>query len=199
MAAKRYANACVLERNDREKVGVVRRAVAALRNKYLLWETNRMSKDVDPRITPWRATVAYVTAFLAGSLVIATMTCVTWFIENDYPPSHVRHLFATTFLFPLLVAGIASLAVLAPLLSPIYVLCILAIQKRLIRRWPAFIALGTVFASMGWLVISAYYCVISTCSTLSLTSMSRIPLAPAIELIAIGAASGMVCRCVLFR
>jgi hypothetical protein len=158
-----------------------------------------MSQDLDPPITPWRATVAYVTAFLAGSLVIATMTCVTWFIENDYLPSRDRHLFATTFLFPLLVAGIASLAVLAPLLSPIYALCILAIQKRLIRRWPAFIALGTVFASMGWLVLSAYYCVISNRPPLYLTSMSHIPLAPVIELVAVGAASGMACRYVLFR
>jgi hypothetical protein len=73
-----------------------------------------MSQHVDPCITPWRATVAYVTAFLAGSVMIATINCVTWVVENDYTPSHVRHLFATIFLFPLLVAGIASLAVLAP-------------------------------------------------------------------------------------
>jgi hypothetical protein len=161
--------------------------------------TNRMSQHVDPRITPWRATVAYVAAFLAASLVTATITCVTWLIENGYTPSRDHHLFAATFLFPLLVASIVSLAVLAPILSPIYVFCIIAIQKGMIQRRVAFIALGTVFASMGWLVLFAYHCVISTCSPLSLASISHIPLVPVIELVAIGAVSGMACRCILLR
>ncbi|WP_321887284.1 hypothetical protein [Paraburkholderia bannensis] len=158
-----------------------------------------MPRHVDPRITPWRATVAYVAAFLAGSLAIAIITFVSWSIENGHSPLRDRHLFAATFLLPFLIANIVSLAVLAPLLSPIYALCILAIQKGGIRSWPAFIGLGTVFASMGWLVISAYHCSISTCATLSFASINHMTLAPVIEIVAIGVASGMACRSVLLR
>jgi hypothetical protein len=108
--------------------------------------------------------VVDVAAFLAGCLAIATITFVSWLIENDYGPSRDRHLFGATFLFPLLVDGIVSVAVIAPLLSPIYALSIIAIQKKLIRRRLTFIAPGTVFASMGRLVLSAYHCVISNYS-----------------------------------
>ncbi|MBN3810621.1 hypothetical protein [Paraburkholderia sp. Ac-20347] len=156
-----------------------------------------MQQHVDPCITPWRATVAYVAAFLAGSVTIAAITCVTWLIENGYNASLDRHFFAATFLFPLFVAAIVSLTVLAPLLSPVYACCIVAIQKRGIRRRPAFIGLGTVFASMGWLVVSAYRCVISTCSLLPLSSTSHMSLAFVIEIVTVGAASGIACRSVL--
>ncbi|WP_042298162.1 hypothetical protein [Paraburkholderia bannensis] len=143
--------------------------------------------------------MAYVAAFIAGSLTIATVTFVTWLIENGFNPSRDRHLFVATFIFPFLAAGVVSLAVLAPLLSPIYAFSIIAIQKwldpvlaGLHRSWHCLRHNGV---DGDFHIPLRHFDLFP----LSLTSISHIPLAPMIEIVAIGAASGMTCRSVLLR
>ncbi|CAE6823101.1 hypothetical protein R70006_06781 [Paraburkholderia domus] len=156
-----------------------------------------MLQQMHPRITVQRAIVAYIVAILAGSLAVAAIFLVNWLRANGYEPSRDHHLFAATFLFPLLIAGVISLVGLAPILLPIYVFCIIAIQKWTIRSWAAFVGMGIVFSSVAWSVVSAYYCLRSTCSTITLASIAHIPLESMVGIVVIGAASGLACRSVL--
>jgi hypothetical protein len=158
-----------------------------------------MQQLMHPRITLRRAIVAYIVAIFAGSLAVAAIFLVNWLRANGYNPSRDHHLFATTFLFPLLIAGIISRVGLAPILLPIYVFCIVAIQKWAIRSRLAFIGIGTVLSFVAWSAVSAYHCLRSTCSPITLASIAHIPLESVIGIVVIGAASGVACRSVLIH
>lgn len=151
------------------------------------------------RFTLMRAIGAHVAAILVGSLASAAVVLMEWLRENGYDPARIHHLFVAKFFVPWLAAMSILLVGMAPVLIPMYVACVIAIQKREIRSRVAFMAIGVVFAAVAWSAFSAWHCMIATRCSVTLSSVTHLPLDAVIELIVIGAASGMACRNVLMR
>lgn len=146
-----------------------------------------------------RAVGAYVAAILVGSTASAAVVLVEWLRQNGYDPARTHHLFVAKFFVPWLAAVSILLVGMAPLLVPMYLACIVAIQKRAVRSRVTFMAFGVLFAVVAWLAFSAWHCWISTHCSITPASITHLPFDAVIEIIVIGAASGIACRSVLFR
>lgn len=158
-----------------------------------------MTQELQPPITIWRAIAAYIAAIVAGGLACAAITLVNWLRDNGYEPARDQHLFAGLFLLSFLFAVTVALVALAPVLVPSYVLCVMAIRKWAIRSRVAFVAIGTVFSTVGWFGVAVYRCWGVTCSSTPWTAISHASLETVIELVVIGAASGLAGRSTLLR
>jgi hypothetical protein len=158
-----------------------------------------MPPQLPKRFTLWRAAGAYVAAILVGSLASASVVLVEWLRETGYDSARTHHLFLAKFFVPWLAAVSILLVGMAPMLIPMYVACVIAIQKLAIRSRVAFMVFGVLFAAVAWSAFSAWHCLIAPRCLLTLSSITYLPLETAIELIVIGAVSGIACRIVLMR
>ncbi|WP_322054929.1 hypothetical protein [Paraburkholderia bannensis] len=158
-----------------------------------------MSQNMPLRFTLGRAIGAYVVAIIVGSLASAAVVLLDWLLENSYDPARTLHLFVAKFFVPWLAAVSILLVGMAPILIPLYMVCIIAVQKWAIRGRATFMAFGVLFAAVAWSAFSAWHCWISTRCSVTLSSVTHLPLDAVIELIVIGAVSGIACRFVLMR
>lgn len=158
-----------------------------------------MPQQLPMHFTLMRAIGAYVAAILVGSLAFAAIALVNWLVENGYDPARDQHFFAATFFLPWLAAVSMVLVGMAPILIPMYVACIIAVQKWAIRSRTAFMALGIVFAAAALAAFSTWHCLISMRCSLLLTTVTHLPFEAVIDVVVIGTASGMACRTVLIR
>ncbi|WP_322008024.1 hypothetical protein [Paraburkholderia tropica] len=158
-----------------------------------------MSQQLPLRFSLRRLIGAYVVAIIVGSLASAAVILLDWLRENSYDPESPYHLFVAKFFVPWLAAVSILLVGMAPILIPMYVACVIAVQKWAIRSRAAFMGCGVVFAAVAWSAFFAWHCLISTRCSVTPTSITHLPLVAVFELIAIGAASGMACRFVLMR
>jgi hypothetical protein len=156
-----------------------------------------MPQQLPSHFSARRAVGAYVAAVLVGSSASAAVVLVEWLRQNGYDPARTHHLLVAKFLVPWLAAVSILLLGMAPMLIPMYVACIVAVQKWAIRSRVVFMAFGVLFAAVAWSAFSAWHCWISTRCSMTAASIADIPIEAVIEMIAIGAASGIACRRVL--
>lgn len=158
-----------------------------------------MSKKLPLRFTLGRVIGAYVVAIIVGSLASAAVVLLDWLLENSYDPARTHHFFVAKFFVPWLAAMSILLVGMAPILIPMYVACIIAVQKWAIRSRAAYMVFGIVFASVTWSVFSTWHCLITTRCSLTHASIMRFPIEAIFEIVAIGVVSGLACRSVLMR